>query len=87
MFEIFQDPWSQLVLWGAGLAIATAVALYVLGKIRPQPAQHEPVAHELMSKLRDLHAQGGLSDEEFRTIKTTLAPRLEGELKDNGQTG
>jgi hypothetical protein len=41
----------------------------------------------MMSKFRELHAEGGLSDEEFRTIKTKLASELKAELKDNSGAG
>ena len=76
-----------LVLWIAVLAILTAVAWYVIGKIRPKTIQKELTASNWLSKYRDLHSQGGLSDEEFRTIKTTLATQLQDELKDNGEKG
>lgn len=36
-------------------------------------------ASEMLSGFRELHARGGLSDGEFRTIKTKLAPELQGE--------
>jgi hypothetical protein len=32
-----------------------------------------------------LHSRGGLSDEEYRTIKAKLAEQLQDELKDNGE--
>jgi hypothetical protein len=86
-FRIFQDPIAEIVLWGAIGAAAIAVGAYVLSKLRSEPAQQELDASELMSKFRDLHAEGQLTDEEFRTIKTTLGARLQDELKDNGETG
>jgi len=87
MGRILQIPGAELVLWTALGAILIAVAVYVVGKIRPKSVQQEPMASELMSKFRDLHSQGVLSDQEFRTIKTTLAARLQEELKDTGETG
>jgi len=86
-FRIFEDPIAELVVWAAVGAIGVAVAAYVIGKIRAEPAKQEPDASELMSKFRDLHSKGELTDAEFRTIKTTLAARLQEELKDNGETG
>jgi len=86
-FSFFEDPWVKVVLWGTLLAIASAVMAYVIGKIRAEPTQQEPDASEMMSKFRELHTEGELSDSEFRTIKTTLAERLQEELKDNGETG
>lgn len=76
-----------LVVRVAILAAAIAVVIYTIGKIRDEPLQHEPAASKLMSKFRELHSQGELSDTEFRTIKTVLATQLQDELKDNGETG
>ena len=87
MAELFQDPVAEMVLWAALAATAVAVAIYVIGRIRAEPSQQEPTASELISKFRELHSRGELSDAEFRTIKTTLAVRLDDELKDNGETG
>jgi uncharacterized membrane protein len=87
MWESFQDRWDEFLIWAAVFAVIVPVVIYVLGKIRPEPVQQEPSASELMSKFRELHSKGHLSDTEFRTIKTTLAARLQDELKDNGETG
>ncbi len=85
--EIFEDPVAELVFWATIVAIGVAVAAYVIKKIRAEAVQQEPGASELLSKFRDLHSKGELTDAEFRTIKTTLAARLQEELKDNGETG
>ncbi len=77
---------EELVLGLAGLAILIALAVYVLAKIRPHSAQHEHDAHQWMAKFRELHSQGGLSDEEYRTIKGTFNKQLRQELDDdNGE--
>lgn len=81
------DHAKWIVLWVAVLAALVAVAAYVIGKIRPKPVQKEPTASQWLSKYRDLHSQGKITDEEFRTIKTTLAEQLQDELNDNGETG
>lgn len=81
-FEAARD----LVVWVASLSILVAIAIFVIGKIRAKMVQEEPTAHELLSKMRDLHSEGVLSDTEFRTIKTTLAARLQEELKDAKDT-
>lgn len=87
MGGLLNEPEAELVLWVAVGAALAVVALYVLEKIRRKSVQQEPTASELMSKFRDLHAKGVLSDAEFREIKTTLSARLQEELKDNGETG
>jgi uncharacterized membrane protein len=77
---------ESLIIWLAVLAAMIAVGIYFIKKIRTKTLQHEPVASELLSKFRDLHSQGELTDEEFRTIKTTLTAQLQNELKGNGKT-
>ena len=78
---------EELVLGIAILAILVAIAYYVIKKIRPKPVQKEPKASQWLSKFRELHSQGKLSDEEFRTIKTALAAQLQEELRDNDEEG
>ena len=86
--ERFLEDWAaQLVIWVALCAILVVVAVYVIGRVRAEPVQQEPKASELISKFRDLHAKGELSEEEFRTIKTNLAVRFQEELNDNDETG
>jgi hypothetical protein len=83
MDRFWQAEPEWLVVWLAVLAILLAVAWYVVDKIRPKPAKKEPLASQWLSKYRELHSQGVLSDEEFRTIKTTLNKQLQDELKRN----
>jgi uncharacterized membrane protein len=69
-----------LIVWFAVLASLIATTAYVLSKIRAKTVQREPAASELLSKFRDLHSRGELTDDEFRTIKTTLAAQLHEEV-------
>lgn len=87
MSKWFSGSGGELAIWLFALAALVGMAIYVIGKIHAEPVQNEPTASELMSKFRELHSKGQLDDAEFRTIKTTLAARLQQELKDNGETG
>lgn len=79
---------AELAILGSVLAILTAVAaIYVMRRVRSEETKSEPHASQLMAKFRQMHSEGVLSDEEFRTIKTTLTARFQEELKDSGQTG
>jgi len=78
---------GQLVLGVAALAILVTLGIYLAGKIRAAAVQKEPSANELLTKFREMHSQGVLSDEEFRTIKTTLTERLQTELRGKDETG
>ncbi len=85
--RLLQSGGEAVVIGVAVLAVLVAVVFYLIGRIRAKTLQHEPTASELISKFREFHSRGELSDEEFRTIKTALAAKLKEELKDNGETG
>ncbi len=78
---------QQLVLGVATLAIFVAIGIYWAGRIHAKAVQKEPSASELLTKFREMHFRGVLSDEEFRTIKTTLTERLQAELRGRDETG
>lgn len=71
---------ARLILSVAGLLAFIAVGLYVVGKIRNLFRSTEAGAGDLLNNFRDLHSQGELSDEEFRTIKAKLAAKLRAEF-------
>lgn len=87
MDRIWELGLEWVVIWVAALACAGSVAAYLITKVRPKTVQQELTTNELLTKFRDLHYEGELTDEEFRTIKTALASELERELKDNAETG
>jgi uncharacterized membrane protein len=87
MDRFWQAQPQWLILWITILAVLITIAWYIIGKIRPKSVQKELTASEWLTKYRELHSQGGLSDEEFRTIKTKLAEQLQDELNDNGKKG
>jgi hypothetical protein len=76
-----------LIGWVAALVALVAVAIFVFRRVLVAQEKAEPSASELLSKFREMHARGVLSDAEFRTIKTSLSARLADELKDNGEKG
>lgn len=86
MARLIEAHPEQLVLWIALLAVLLAAGIYVAGKIRDKTVQQEPSATQMLTKFRELHSRGVLSDSEFRTIKTTLAVQMQAELKDNAET-
>lgn len=61
----------------------SAVAVAIVRKWRGSTNDAQPTPDELLTKFRELHLQGGLSDDEYRTIKTKLARRLDAELNNS----
>jgi uncharacterized membrane protein len=82
-----QDSIADLALSLALLIVLTALAVYAIVKVRSRSKEEDPTGVELLSKFRDVHAQGGLSDAEFRTIKTRIAGRVIDGLKDKEEKG
>jgi uncharacterized membrane protein len=87
MERFMQSGLQQLVLSILGLAILVAVAWYVIAKTRPKPIQKEHTSTEWLLKCREMNLKGELSNQEFRTIETTLTSQLQDELNDNGDEG
>lgn len=74
---------SQVVKATVLLAIVLGLGaglFWLMTRLRGGEAEGARDAHESLAKFRELHARGGLSDEEYRTIKTQLAAKLDEEL-------
>jgi uncharacterized membrane protein len=91
--HLLEAAQGELVFWIAVLALLTAAAVLLVAataflvlRIRAKTLQQEPMASELMSKFRELHSKGELTDAEYRTIKTTLVEQLRKQIKDTGET-
>lgn len=80
-------PLVRAGLLFAAIAALTALGAFVVARFRGGKGNDQPSTSELLTKFRELHEQGELSDEEFRNIKANLAQRLEMELRDSGQQG
>ena len=70
-------------MWFAVIFALSALAILALRKWRGSANDTQLKPSELLTKFRELHGRGSLSDDEYRTIKTTLARQLDAELKDN----
>ena len=79
-------PLSLAALWFAVIFALTALAFKMVRRFGGSSAGDQPETAELLTKFRDLHSRGGLSDEEYRTIKTKLAAQLEVPLNDAEQS-
>jgi hypothetical protein len=86
MTELFRHPLSQAALWFAVIFALSALAVIALRRWRDGAYKGQPGANELLTKFRELHGRGSLSDDEYRTIKTKLARQVDAELNENGET-
>jgi len=81
MWEFLGSDTVRLVVYLAAAAALAVVGFYVVLKVRASLQDDPPETSELISKFRELHSRGGLSDEEYRTVKSKLGAQLQGELK------
>jgi len=86
MPEFFSHPLSQAALWFAAIFALLALAVLTLRKWRGGSADDQPSSSDLLTKFRELHLRGSLSEDEYRTIKTKLATQLEAKLSDSDKT-
>lgn len=87
MLELPRIPLAQVLLMlGVGLALMAAL-VYLARRFRGDDDQDRLTDQKMLTKFRELHSKGVLSDEEFRTIKTKLAGQVQQELKDTDNTG
>lgn len=86
MTELFRNPLFTAASWFAAIFALLALAIAVMRRFRGGAAEDRPTANELLTKFRELHARGGLSDDEYRTIKTKLATQLQTELTRSEKT-
>ena len=87
MLDFVTDPWIKSALLIAVVLLLVAVGVYVVRIWRGSDGDDQLSASDLLTKFREIHSKGNLSEKEFRTIKTKLAPRRENELRDNDETG
>jgi uncharacterized membrane protein len=87
MRTLVTDSFLELLVWSVLLVTMVTTAVLAIRKIRSKTLQQELRPSDLLANFRELHDRGELSDAEFRTIKATLAARLQQELKDNVKTG
>jgi len=74
--------------WGLMvLALLSGIAAWVVARFRGTAEKGGAKASETLTKFREMHSQGQLTDEEFRTIKAKLAEELRRELKDSDEPG
>ena len=83
------------LLWFAVIFALAAAGMAVARRWRGRAAHDELDPNDLLTNFRELYERGGLSEEEFRTIKAKLAAELKAKLQasrptekvDSGGTG
>jgi uncharacterized membrane protein len=80
--RVFQASW----FWWATLFVIVAVTAWFLFRVRARFRDHEDPAEDkrrMLMQMGEMHRQGGLSEEEFRSIKSRLIEPLDHSTRDN----
>ena len=85
--ELRPEDWNT-ILWSImAITCMCLVGIYVLSKFRGVKGEADKTASESLTKFREMHSRGELSDEEYRTIKAKLTEELRRGLKDSEEPG
>jgi hypothetical protein len=79
MREFLSTPTAQVVVWLTILSALVVVAAFVVSFFRSRGTENRGSASDLLSAFRELHEKGDIDQKEFRSIKSVLGPRIQGE--------
>ncbi|MFP6611182.1 MAG: SHOCT domain-containing protein [Pirellulales bacterium] len=78
---------TEAIILFATIAVLIAIGAHIASKWRGTKEDNKLSTSELLTKYREMHSRGELSDEEFRNIKSRLANQLQNELSDSDKLG
>jgi uncharacterized membrane protein len=83
------DPvaWEKIAWMMAVMAAIVGVGVVILLRFRGASEKKENEVSQSLTKFREMHSRGDLSDQEFRTIKAKLAAKVRQALKESEEPG
>jgi hypothetical protein len=84
LHQLFHASWSSWLI----MAVCTLAGGWLLFQVRARFRDREDPAAEtcrMLMQMGELHHQGGLSDEEYRSIKRRLIEPLDDSLRGSGK--
>ncbi len=79
-FSFLDDRYAQIIVGVAVIAVLVAIGVYVVGRMRSELNDQPQNTSDVMSTFRELHEEGELSDEEYKSIKAKLSASLKQEI-------
>lgn len=92
LFTVAMEKWylelALAVFLLAVCILGLALLFHLLRRWREYSDDDLPTPDALLSKFREMHSRGELSDEEFRKIKTDISARIQEPVtvSDDGRT-
>jgi hypothetical protein len=78
--DFLSNPYGQITVWGGLGVVLVACGVYLIRRFPKGAGDDKLATSDMMNAFRDLHGEGQLSHDEYRSIKTKLAARLKAEL-------
>ena len=79
MWDFLTGPVAQVVLWVVALLVLMAIVSYALGRYRDRIDEDEQGPNEWLDNFREMHAEGDISESEFRKVRTVLDENVQQE--------
>jgi len=79
MWDFMTRPVAQVVLWVAALLVLMTISYYALRRYRDRIDDDVRGPNEWLVNFREMHAEGDISEREFRKVKTVLDEKVEQE--------
>ncbi len=79
------DKTIEVGMWWGLVLILLLVGIWLIVIIRSRfrgREDHAATAHLMLSQLGELHREGDLTDDEFRSIKNRLINQIDGEVRE-----
>lgn len=86
MSEQTLEALIRLAFFLATLLVLSVVGAKIVRRFRDSTEETE-TSSSMLTKFREMRQRGELSEAEFRTIKTTLAVRMQAELNRKDESG
>jgi len=87
MRPLSAESLSQIIMALAMLLALLIVAVLVVQRFRGGTADRGFSSGELLANFQEMRGRGDISDADYRKIKSVLGDKLQGELKDDKDTG
>jgi uncharacterized membrane protein len=87
MRHLSAETLSQVITALAVLLALLVIAVLFVQRFRGGAAERGFSSGELLANFQEMRGRGDISDADYRKIKSVLGDKLQGELKDDKETG
>ncbi len=83
--EFFANSIVAAMVWSMIATMFLVIAIVILRSFQGRTGNDLPESSNSLTNFKEMHAQGELSDEEYRTIKTAVSGRVRNEINSSNE--